>query len=291
MNGRGQTPRRAARRRAAAVLVVLAGLASGCGGGGRRPASDGAARRELVAVTLNIWHDQEDWRARLALVRDALRGLDPDVIFLQEVIQKDAVPNQAVLLAESLGCRSVFVSVDPPAAPKRYGNAILTRHPIVATHEVALEPLDDYRVAAHARLQVDGRSVDAYVTHLHHTAEGSAIRARQVQHLLDFIDATRGAGAVVLGGDFNAVADAPELRPLRDRWTDAYGAVHVEPAGGPVTTLNPAKGHAPRRIDHVFVEAERLRPVAARIVLDAPTAAGLWASDHFGVWVRLRWAE
>jgi endonuclease/exonuclease/phosphatase family metal-dependent hydrolase len=246
---------------------------------------------EFVAATLNIWHDQEDWQARLGIVRDALRALEPDVVFLQEVIQKEAVPNQAALLAESLGCSYVFVSVDPPDAPKRYGNAILTRHPIVATHEIELEPLDDYRVAAHVRLDVEGRTIDAYVTHLHHTPEGSAIRAQQVSHLLRFIDETRGRGALLLGGDFNAAPDAPELQPIRERWTDAYAAVHLEQVGVPITTLNPAKGHAPRRIDFIFVEPGPLRPVSAAVFLDAPAASGLWASDHFGVWVRLRWSE
>lgn len=262
-----------------------------CCAGDGRTSGDIAPPDEFVAVTLNIWHDQEDWRARLGIVRDSLRALEPDVIFLQEVIQKESlVPNQASLLAESLGCNYVFVSVDPPGALKRYGNAILTRHPILATHEIKLEPLDDYRVAAHVRVDVAGRTVDAYVTHLHHTQEGSAIRAQQVRHLLRFIDETRGSGALILGGDFNADPDAPELQPIRERMTDTFAAVHPEQAGMPFTTLNPAKGHAPRRIDYIFVQPGTLRPTGAAIFLDTPTADGLWASDHFGVWVRLRWS-
>jgi endonuclease/exonuclease/phosphatase family metal-dependent hydrolase len=282
--------RRTSTRLAGPALACLAALVACCGNG-VRTSSDDAPRDEFVAATLNIWHDQENWRARLGLMRDSLEALEPDVIFLQEVIQRDTVPNQATMLAESLGCRAFFASVDPPGAPKRYGNAILTRHAIVATHEVKLEPLDDYRVAAHARLDVAGRTVDVYVTHLHHTPEGSAIRAQQVRHLLAFIDETCSKGAIVLGGDFNAAPDAPELRPIRDRLTDAYAAVHLEPVGVPVTTLNPAKGHAPRRIDYIFAAAGPLRPVDAAVFLDRPTAAGIWASDHFGVWVRLRWVK
>lgn len=269
------------------LLVLLA-----CGAGAAGPA--GRAQEpppDLVVVTLNLWHDQEDWRARLGVVRDSLRGLDPDVVLLQEVIQRDTVPNQARRLAEELGYACVFASVDPPEAAKRYGNAILARHPVLATDEVKLEPLDDYRVAAHARLEVDGRPLDVYVTHLHHTAEGGAIRAEQVRHLLGFIDETRGAGALVVGGDFNAAPDAPELAPLRGRLTDIYAAVHPEKVGVQVTTLNPAKGHAPCRIDYLFVAPGPLAPVACEVFLDAPTAAGIWASDHFGVWARLRWGD
>jgi endonuclease/exonuclease/phosphatase family metal-dependent hydrolase len=246
---------------------------------------------DLVVVTLNIWHDQDRWPARLAVMLDTLRTLDPDVVFLQEVLQNDSLPNQAETLADSLGYTFVFVSVDPPGAPKRYGNAILTRHRIIETHEVKLKPLDDYRVAGHAHIDMDGRDLHAYVTHLHHTMEGAHIRAEQVQHLLTFIKETRGSGAILLGGDFNAAPDAPELRPILALMTDAYAAVHCDQVGVLVTTLNVAKGHTPRRIDYLFAELRELEPVASEVFLDSPTVEGLWASDHFGVWARFRRPE
>jgi endonuclease/exonuclease/phosphatase family metal-dependent hydrolase len=243
---------------------------------------------DFTAATLNIWHDQGDWPARRAVILDTLRVLSPDVLFLQEVLEKEGLPNQALQLADSLGWSFVFASVDPPGAAKRYGNAILTRHRLVATHEIMLPPLDDYRVAVHARLEAGGRTVDAYATHLHHTAEGAHIRAEQVRGLLAFVDSTRGEGELVIGGDFNAEADRPELAPLRQRYVDCYAARHTGTDGATVTTLNPALGHAPCRIDHLFVEPRGLRPVAAGIILDAPSPRGVWASDHFGVWARLR---
>ena len=244
----------------------------------------------LTAVTLNIWHDQRDWPARCAVIVDTLRALDPDVIFLQEVLEHEGLPNQAAQLADSLGCSYVFASVDPPGAAKRYGNAILTRHRIAAWQEVKLAPLDDYRVAAHARIEWGGDShgplaLDAYVTHLHHTAEGAAIRAEQVAGLLAFVDATRapGGGALLVGGDFNAAPDTDELAPLRARYADAL-AVGGTPEA---TTLNPAMGHTPLHIDYLWCELNgRFHPQAARVILGAATPAGVWASDHFGVWAR-----
>ncbi|MDO9694193.1 MAG: endonuclease/exonuclease/phosphatase family protein [Candidatus Latescibacteria bacterium] len=261
---------------AAPALVTLAFLA------GRAPAGD------FTAATLNIWHDQGDWPARRAVILDTLRVLSPDVLFLQEVLEKEGLPNQAQQLADSLGWGFVFASVDPPGAAKRYGNAILTRHRIVATHETMLLPLDDYRVAAHARLEAGGRTVDAYVTHLHHTAEGAHMRAEQVRGLIAFVDSTRGGGDLVLGGDFNAAVDRPELAPLLARYIDCYAALHPDADGETATTLNPGMGHAPARIDHLFVEPGGPRPVAARIFLEAPSPSGVWAADHFGVWARLR---
>jgi endonuclease/exonuclease/phosphatase family metal-dependent hydrolase len=254
-------------------------------------AADDMPQADLCAATLNIWHDQQDWPARLQVALAELRTVDPDVILLQEVLQKEGLPNQAQTLADSLGCRFFFVSVDPPSATKRYGNAILTRHTVLATDEVKLEPLDDYRVAGYARLDVSGHTIDVYVTHLHHTREGGAIRAEQVAHLLRFIDATRKGGPLLLGGDFNAPPDADELRPLRARLVDAYAAVHPEKVGVLVTTLNPAMGHEPRRIDYLYTAPDGPVPVASEVFLDRPTEHAIWGSDHFGVWARWRWAH
>jgi endonuclease/exonuclease/phosphatase family metal-dependent hydrolase len=243
---------------------------------------------DLTAITLNIWHDQPEWPARRAVILDTLRALAPDVIFLQEVLQKEGLPNQAATLAESLGAGWFFVSVDPPGVPKRYGNAILTRHRVLSTHEAKLNPLDDWRVAGHARIEAPGGPVDCYVTHLHHTTEGGAVRARQVADLLAFIDSTRAGAAVLVGGDFNAGPAAPELAPLRERFVDAWGRLHPGATDSATTTLNPAKGHRPIRIDYLFVDPAALRPVDATVILAAPAPDGTWASDHFGVWGRFR---
>lgn len=231
-------------------------------------------------VTLNIWHDQQDWPTRLGMIVDGLHDLNADVICLQEVLQKEDLPNQAQILADRLGYRMYFSSIDPEDAVKRYGNAILTRHPVVESNWKALEPKNDYRTVAHVRIDVGGQPVNIYNTHLHHTPEGIAIRQRQAEDVMAFIEATRGNAPVILTGDFNALADAPELSVLRDGFVDAYGTLHPDDTG--VTTLNAALGHSPRRIDHVFASSF-FTPRSATILFDQPGADSLWASDHFGV--------
>ena len=91
--------------------------------------------RELKLVCFNIWHNQGDWPARRALLIEAIRAETPDVIALQEVLEDAAVglPNQARTLADALGGYEMqFVSTDPEGAPRRYGNAILSRLPVLA---------------------------------------------------------------------------------------------------------------------------------------------------------------
>ena len=260
-------------------LLVLLLFLVGC------TAAPPAPAPTVDVVTLNLWNDQADWPARLGVIADTLGALRPDVIVLQEVLQDSAkgLANQAETLGDRLGYAVVFASVDGPDRAKRYGNAILSRHPVLDTSWVRLRPLTDYRVAAHARLDIGGRPLDVVATHLHHTMEGGAIRAEQVADLLALLDQTAGARWVV-AGDFNAPAHAPELSPLADRAADAFGTLHP---GAAVSTLVEALGHTPRRIDHVFA-GPGLTPEAARLVLAEPVG-GVQPSDHRGVWVRLRW--
>jgi endonuclease/exonuclease/phosphatase family metal-dependent hydrolase len=268
-------------RLASLAFAFLAALA---------PAPAAAASGDtLTVVTLNLWHDQQDWPRRRALIVDELRALRPDVVCLQEVLQHETLPNQAYALAESLGFDVAFSSTDRESSPKRYGNAILSRHPIVERSWKPLAPLNDYRTVVHVRIDVHGVPLDVFDTHLHHTAEGAAIRAEQVRDLLAYVKAHRGPGPVVLAGDFNAAPTVPELQEVKKGFADAF-AVGRGAVADTNTTLNPHKGHAPRRIDYVFLSRDgrpSLRPLASERVFDVPGADGTWPSDHFGVVARI----
>jgi endonuclease/exonuclease/phosphatase family metal-dependent hydrolase len=264
-------------------LVVLAALASGPAG---KPS-------ELTVVTLNLWHDQRDWPKRLGVMLAELRRRDPDVLCLQEVLQHETLRNQAETMADSLGWHVHFTSVDSVHRAKRYGNAILTKHPVLAAGGRNLLPLDDYRTVAHVRIDAAGDTIDVYDTHLHHTKEGGTIRATQIGDLLAFVDSTRGDGPIVLAGDFNAEPGTPEMRAIEERFIDAFRAVHPAATRDEAATFNRIFGPDPGAIDHVFVEKEgrRLLPVAAEILFRSVGPDSTWASDHFGVIARLRRQE
>ncbi|WP_425510718.1 endonuclease/exonuclease/phosphatase family protein [Xanthomonas citri] len=254
--------------------------------------SPATASREMTLVTLNLHHDREDWPARRAHIAKELKRLAPDVIALQEVIERrGGVENQAAWLARKLGYDYTFASVDPVGAPKRYGNALLSRRRVLATHQRLLQPLDDYRVAAHLQVDVDGQPVNVYVTHLNERADarGTGIRTRQVADLLDFIASNSAQAPVVIAGDFNTAADTLDLQALRRGYGDSYGSVHRN-SDATVSTLNMHVFDRPARIDHVFFQQNRLLAREARILFDTPYAEGRWASDHYGVWVRLQLA-
>jgi endonuclease/exonuclease/phosphatase family metal-dependent hydrolase len=271
------------------AIVVLLAIASVSAAA---VAAKAASPDTLRVVTLNLWNDQGDWPRRLSRIVAGLRAERPDVLCLQEVLQHPGLPNQARTIADSLGFAWHFVSVDDTTRPKRYGNAILSPHRMLMMEGRNLLPANDYRVAAHVRLEVRGRALDVYDTHLHHTAEGGAIRATQIADLLGFVDSTRAAGSVVLAGDFNAGLDAPEMAPVLASWRDAYRALHPQASAVEAETLNPAFGYAPVTIDHVFVPrdpARTLAPLEARILFRGAGPDSVWATDHFGVAAAFAW--
>lgn len=274
------------RRVAAALLITALFLLVGCASTSRAPSPKTTS---LDVVTLNLWHDKQDWPHRQDMIVAELRTLAPDVIVLQEVLQDVALPNQAQVLASRLGYDYRFFSVDAPSQARRYGNAILVRGTIESSREVNLAPLDDYRIAGWVRATVQGRPLNLYATHLHHTPEGGAIRAEQIAGVLELIDATAGDAPSVLGGDFNTRSDTPELTALKAAFSEVYAGAHADQdANTPAhSTLNTHLGHPPERIDHVFVQRDVFRVVDARIILSQPDATGAWASDHYGVWVRV----
>lgn len=238
--------------------------------------------RELKLVCFNIWHNQGDWDARRPLLIEAIRAENPHVVGLQEVLEDAAVglPNQARTIADALGGYEMhFVSTDPEGAPRRYGNAILSRLPVLAHDSKKLEPLDDYRTAIRARVSLGGRAVDVVNTHLAWQADQAPVRARQIADLMAWLPGD-GTPLIVMG-DFNAVQEDAGLNALTgSRFFSAL------PRGAAATTLNPAKGHQPRVIDHIFAEAAHFEPRGAAIIGETPVD-GEHPSDHFGVAARL----
>jgi len=268
-----------------AALLVLALAACGTSPA-RDGTASGAASADLRVVTLNIYHDKAEWPKRLPLIVEQLRALDADVIALQEVLQFDGLPNQAQTLGDALGYSVQFVSTDPEGQAHRYGNALLTRLPVIEQDWTRLEPLDDSRSLGHARLRFDGQPIDVYFTHLHWTLEGGAIRRRQLEDVRTFIARRSDAPSLVLG-DFNAPASAPEIGVL-DGHVDTYGTLHPDADAAGATTLNPHFFDYRARIDLVLAERGRFETREARIVLDTAGADGTWPSDHFGTFVVLR---
>jgi endonuclease/exonuclease/phosphatase family metal-dependent hydrolase len=145
-----------------------------------------------------------------------LARMNPDLIALCEV-PPDKVPVLVSLLGQKTGrtWNSHFV---PKAPGISEGNLILSRY---GFKTVGSRYLSYTRSIAQATVDVGGRSINFFATHLDHTS--SSLRLTQASEIINW---TGGFAAPrVIAGDLNAGNDTPEIISLlnayRDSWVDS----------------------------------------------------------------------
>ncbi len=267
----------------------------------------------MRVLTYNI----HGWRTitgqpNLNAVAEVIAATNADIVGLNEVYYPRVVEgaSEAALtaLAARLGMHYVFgpcmrwpAQDDMP--PTAYGNALLSRWPILASAAHHLTPVPDreQRGLLEARIALStGKPFTAYVTHLDHRSEEA--RLVQLRALRTWTVRDRNRPHVVMG-DFNAIspwdlaameADTATLAGLpqeanvlnqidggpkvvaqmeRAGYVDAYAQV-----GTPGTPSFLGVEHPPVRIDYIFL-SEALAPalIHAEIWQEPP---GQEASDH-----------
>ena len=275
-------------------------------------------------MTWNLWWRFGPWEERQPAIRAELVAVDPDVALLQEVWATEDGADQAVELGQALG-RHVARTVGPDGRPQAFGNAILSRWPILDQEMVTLpnergEP--SHRSALTAVIGTPQGPQPFTVTHLAWQYDASVLRRAQLATVVDLVLRHRSAEPEVdpppvLAGDFNAVPDSDEIRSLTGRsapvrpglvFTDCWEAVGSGP-GHTWTRDNPHSAEAMwprRRLDYVFVAWPRPKPLgnpqAARLAglrphhgpgreldqaADDSADAGMVPSDHAAVVVEL----
>jgi endonuclease/exonuclease/phosphatase family metal-dependent hydrolase len=236
-------------------------------------------------VTLNTWKNEGDYPRRLDLMARGLGALSPDVVCLQECFA-GAGEDTAARLADALG----FMGYARPARGKSRphggaqvdctsGLAILTREPAIAESVRALtsNAADGGRIAQRLDLAVSGRRLRVLNLHLTHLRgpESGALRGRQLAEALHWAAADGDAGLVV-AGDLNAPASAPELAALNAQGAFA-AATFLGPRGERRDLGAPA-------IDHLVLQAPGGWRVASRFrALDEADPDGWLPSDHAAI--------
>lgn len=243
-------------------------------------------------VTFNIHHGVGgDARHDLPRLATVLAGVDADVVCLQEVDRhfgdRSEDVDQALLLSRALDMQLAWgPAIDEPQAgdrpPRQYGNALLSRLPILVSDVHRLPGAGEPRTALRTMLELDGGTLWVTATHL--TTRSAEERRGQVQALAALHTDDMAAGVLV--GDVNARPDAPELAPLRERFADAWelAADRDDRAGWRLWHARHGDTHPARRphrrIDQVWV-SPGVGVTRAR-VLD-----GAGASDHLPLAVDL----
>jgi endonuclease/exonuclease/phosphatase family metal-dependent hydrolase len=284
------------------VVALAAGVAR------EAAATERAAALRVASFNLfhggpwSAWGDDVDLDRRLGMVARALRGLDVDIVGLQEASEGRDRGNVAARLAHALGHDHVFASATSRILPLRVadaairlvhgfreGPAILSRFPIQRSVFYDLPRcagIFNARILLEADVETPRGLLRVFSTH-------TAPDACQTRRVAAIVRARRGALPSIVFGDFNAAPSSAAIAVLREagEFVDAFatanpgtpGATVWQRPGAPAATVT-------RRVDYVFLvpgTAFAARVVESRVVLDTPEVVHdqrtLWPSDHYGV--------
>lgn len=239
----------------------------------------GQESQRLRVLTYNIHHGEgTDGRLDLKRIANTILSVDPDVVALQEVDQNVARSmnvDQPGELARLTGMHAVFGD-NIALACGRYGNAVLSRFPIVRYQNNALPNVDQGEqrgcLSVEIRLPHSDGTLMFLATHLDHRRPDRerVASARAIN--------TLGSGLgdekqlAVLAGDLNDVPESSTLTEFSRRWTRANK--------DPLLTIPVVDPK--RQIDYVmFHPAARFRVLETRVLEESV------ASDHRGLLVIL----
>ncbi len=254
---------------------------------------------EFTVMTYNIkagnaqrLNQTGDPYAGLQRVANLIHQHDPDIVALQEVdrfMPRSQHIDQPAWLAEALG-RSFayspsFIQNETPHGRPQYGNAILSRYPIVAPyhhhlfHRAWLLPGEsawvmEPRSMLEAQIDMDGRRLAVYSLHLSTTADQQAFQLDEIGRILAQVDMPQ-----VVMGDFNTSLAFRMMKVLCEGRVHALSAAGL-PAAAQYTF--PEGRNARSAIDHI-ITSPTFQLVEAAVIVDEEGV-----SDHNPVWARLR---
>lgn len=244
-----------------------------------------ASAANLRVMSYNV-HGCKGMDGHISVDRIArvIKRYDPDIVALQELdvgrLRSGSI-DQAQEIALRLGMSFNF---HPSFSNKNehYGNAILSRHPMVSVKKEALPRLWDKsfmepRGAILVAVDYQGIKINIINTHL---SLWPKERLLQMKTLLskDWLQHPDCIGPLVLCGDMNMVPDSPAYKEICKRLQDSQLML----AGHePVNTW--FAGYPLRRLDHIFVTEE----FSVNSFSTSHTSLDRAASDHLPIVVDL----
>lgn len=207
-----------------------------------------------VTVRLVSWNVHKcvggfDRRYDPQRIVEVLAATAPDIVLLQEVAQNGrwySHHRQVDLLGDALGMphRSYFVNVRFGPRRGEYGNAILSRLPIVSSENLDVTlPNRKVRSVLHAELRIPTTEGGARTLHLFnlHLGLGEAERREQLRRLLETrnLQSIHARTPTLVAGDFNDVWGTLGKRILVPAgFTGPSRPIRTFPAWAPVRALD-----------------------------------------------------
>ncbi|MBQ8696350.1 MAG: endonuclease/exonuclease/phosphatase family protein [Clostridia bacterium] len=197
------------------------------------------------------------------LMADTILRFDPDIVGLNEMRGEGTDPEytaQTERLSELTGMKYYyFAKAIDVGGSNPYGNAILSKKPIISAQTVIIpDPVD---VRGETRCVLKATFEDGLTVLVSHFGLNHAERVNAVKTVLELMPKEKG----VLMGDFNASPDDKVLDSLREKLVDTADSFN-EPKLSFISTEPTVK------IDYIFVTPD-VKVVSA----DIPNVV---ASDH-----------
>lgn len=206
-------------------------------------------------------------------VSEVIGELGADVVGLQEFIYPGDVTldTRAPVVLTSLDHYQCALGPARLTRAHHFGNALLTRHPLLEVHRLDLSMARrEARSALAATIDVGGLTVHVLVAHL---GLRVAERRFQVAQILDYLGTVRYTRLVVLG-DFNDWLPGRSVARVLDARLGPLPRPRSFPARYPVVALDRVWVHPRHAFRHIATHAS---PAARR------------ASDHLPVVADIEW--
>ena len=223
----------------------------------------------LRILSYNIHHAEGvDGKLDVPRIAQVILSVEPDLVALQEVDKnttRTGKVNQDIELANITKMNSVFGS-NITFQGGQYGNAILSKFPIIKNKNFLLPNVDsgEQRGLLRSQIQISNKeNILFFSTHLDHRRSDTE-RLASAEAINQIISLDNKSPAI-LAGDFNDVPDSPTLNELGKVWLRTNKKIlRTIPASKPS-----------RQIDYIFVQPKEHWKIIESQVLDEDIA-----SDH-----------
>jgi endonuclease/exonuclease/phosphatase family metal-dependent hydrolase len=285
---------------------LMLSFVQSCASVSREPSSYTKKAEQLRLMSFNLWReDNADRLASFAAALHSERSVSelPDIILVQESLEQlgHADASTAHFLGRLLGMKTTFRK----RSSDNEGVAVLSRYDVreVTWKELSDAPTDPYKRVVlavsfdHPRL---GRVV-ALTLHLASERRNAPLREKQIEDLREFIHSFKNVDTLIVGGDFNAHPDDPEMLSFASEWKRfgdwkfRHAELPAAPSWAPVHEGADFDSPRAERFDYIFVASRRkMRFVGERALYSQQVPSSprvlrekkldkIWVSDHLPI--------
>jgi endonuclease/exonuclease/phosphatase family metal-dependent hydrolase len=234
-------------------------------------------------------------RAQLVNIAHLIKRLDADIVALQEIDENsrwNGSFDHLAFLAEHTGLPHFVHGVNNRFARLgghlhlNYGNAVLSRYPIVHSENVPFgRRLLGEKGALFAEFETPAGRVPVMNVHMHHRSRAS--RLKQAAQLIEFLDRqriNRGAqwrAKPIVCGDMNNPSHTPDATAMLLGYFEEFDNYTLLPKGLAGRALHTFPSFFPSRaLDYIYLPSQCCEPEV--------TVVRSYLSDHRPVFVEFR---